>query len=147
MKKAITCSLKVGLTALLLSPIFSLISLYICIGVLYLVRPENWGFNASINFYDIAIITGISSFVLPFVVRRVDKSAPGVYNKHSQIMVSTLFFSVPLAFLYFFVFRKSANYSFGNILMMIIPSFLALMLCIRIYYHEPKIQVGQFEVE
>ncbi|OOQ59584.1 hypothetical protein [Mucilaginibacter pedocola] len=133
MKKASIYCLKVGFTTLLLSPILNLAALYAAMGFIILVKFANWSFSAHIHFYDIGIITAISSLVLFFTTFRIGQSADGIYNKKSRITVSTLFFAVPLACLYFFVVQNSRNYSFVNILMILIACFASLILCIRFY--------------
>jgi hypothetical protein len=138
MKKTLTYSLKVGLTTLIASPILSLIIMYTLVAFVFLIKPNNWGFAARIDFYDIAVLTGIITVVLPFAIYRAMRSAPGVYNKKSQITVSTFFFSVPLFYAYLHIIRSGINHSFGNILLMLIPNFFVAMLSIRFY----KLDIG-----
>ncbi|TFF36302.1 hypothetical protein [Mucilaginibacter psychrotolerans] len=133
MKKILTYSLKVGFTTLLVSPILSLIIMYSFMALVYLIKPTNWGFAASIDFYDIAVLTSIITVVLPFAIYRAMKSTPGVYNKKSQITISTFFVSIPLFYVYFHIIRSVVGYSLGNILLMVVPNVLVAILSIRFY--------------
>ncbi|MEO7212954.1 hypothetical protein [Mucilaginibacter sp.] len=145
MKKVFIYSLKVGLTTLIASVVFSLAALYMCMGLVMLVNASNWSFYANIDFLDLAALTGISSLVLLFVAYRVNRSAPGVYNRKSQITVSTFFFSVPFFYLYFSMIKNSGNYSLGSILLMVLPTLFALMLSIRFYRLEPEIPIQHID--
>jgi hypothetical protein len=133
MKKILTYSLKVGFTTLFVSPILSMIIMYTLVAFVFVIKPDNWGFNARIDFYDIAALTGIITVLLPFAIYRAIRSAPGVYNKKSQVMVSTFFFSAPLFYAYLHIVRVAAGYSLGNILLMVIPTLFVAMLSIRSY--------------
>jgi hypothetical protein len=112
--------------------------MYICMALVMLAKPDNWTFNASIDFYAIAALTGIITVVLPFAIYRAMRSAPGVYNKKSQITVSTFFFSIPIFYAYLHIIRSGINHSFGNILLMLIPNLFVAMLSIRFY----KLDIG-----
>ncbi len=107
--------------------------MYTLVALIFLIKPDNWGFNARIDFYDIAALTGIITVVLPFAIYRAARSAPGVYNKKSQITVSTFFFSAPLFYAYLHIIRSGINHSLGNILLMLIPNLFVAMLSIRFY--------------
>ncbi|RWY50966.1 hypothetical protein [Mucilaginibacter gilvus] len=138
MKKTLTYTLKVGLTTLFASPILSLIIMYTFVGLVFLLKPDNFSINTSINFVDIAVLTGISTLVLPFAIQKAAGSGPGVYNKKSQITVSTFFFSVPLFCIYLFTIKSASEHPLGNTLLMVIPNLFVMMLCIRFY----KLEIG-----
>ncbi|MBD1367008.1 hypothetical protein IDJ77_24570 [Mucilaginibacter sp. ZT4R22] len=106
--------------------------------LVFVIKPDNWGFSANIDFFDIAALTGIITVVLPFAIYKAVRSAPGVYNKKSQITVSTFFFSVPLFYAYLHIVRSAVDYSLGNILLMVIPNLFVAMLSIRFY----KLDIG-----
>jgi hypothetical protein len=133
MKKILTYSLKVGFTTLFVSPILSMMIMYTFMALVFLIKPDNWGFAAHIDFYDIAVLTGILLVVLPFAIYKAIRSAPGVYNKKSQITISTFFVSIPLSYVYLHIVRSAAEYSLGNILLLVIPNIFVAMLSIRFY--------------
>lgn len=107
--------------------------MYAFMALIFLIKPDNWGFAARIDFYDIAMLTGIITVVLPFAVYRAMRSAPGVYNKKSQITISTFFVSLPLFYVYFHIVRNAADYSLGTILLMVIPNLFVAILSMRFY--------------
>ncbi|TBO40935.1 hypothetical protein [Pedobacter kyonggii] len=131
MKQAITYSLKVTLTTLLLClPVtFAIMMAYLRI---LPIITSNYSVNVHLDLKDAAVFIALTFCTLLFNMRKINGIVQSVYNK-KRIAGNAIMTSIALFVLYLLAFGKLMPRAVDEFLITYGPSFLIMFICLKVF--------------
>ncbi len=141
MKSEITYTLKVCLTALIASLPATLVIGWAYIGIVMLVKPENYYFNFNLSLSDLCIFISITAVLVFASLYSITRSGHRKFVNDRPIVYSIVIFVV-----YLLLSKTLASMSIGGLLFSYCPMFFITYLCHKIFSkYKNKAELGFFE--